>query len=267
MKKDLSKLLALTLTLSSSLSFEDAAGAANSRSRASGKVDETGCRSCVSQAASLFASNQLDRAVASLREWSPKCAKNAQLHLLLSTILIRQGPKFAAEAQKEAALACAAQADNQAAHLQYAMSLFAAENYAQAAAEFENVTNLNPASYEAWSALADLYKRLRRDDDAVKAENKAANLEPGTQAVKLSVLQNLKRSGKIQAARKELKKLLDSNELSPEFEQSLANEALQLGAYDEAIAAGRQVMKAYPNSSGPQNCLFLAEFLKQDYKG
>jgi tetratricopeptide (TPR) repeat protein len=145
------------------------------------------------------------------------------------------------------------------------MTLLAADKYAPAAREFETVTNLNPGSYEAWSSLADLYKRLRKDDEAAKAAQKAAVLEPGTQAVKLAVLQNLKRAGRLTQAKRELKKLLQEAQNAPEFEQSLANEALQLGAYDEAIEACNNVIKAYPDSKGPLKCLLLAQYLKRQY--
>ena len=236
-----------------------------SKATAGSAENESTCRTCVSQAASLFASNQLDKAVAMLRQSSAGCPRNSQLHLLLSTILIRQGDKALPEAEKEAGLACAAQPDSQGAHLQYANTLLLGKKYAQSAAEFETVASLNPGSYEAWSALADLYKRLRQDDDAAKAAEKAALLEPTSQTVRLSVLQNLKRQGRFAQAKKELKKLLASSENVPEFEQALAVEALQIGDYDDAITASQHVIKAYPESRGPLRGLFLAQFLKRQY--
>lgn len=256
----------LLIALSLAMMPAVAVVAAKQKGGGSLKQDDAACRSCVSQAASLFASNQLEQAATLLRQSSPRCPKNAQLHLLFSTVLVRMGPKLAAEAESEAALACAAQPNSQAAHLQYAMTLQAREKFAEAAAEFERVSSLNPASYEAWSSLADLYKRLRRDDEAKSAEAKAAGLEPGTQAARLSVLQNLKRSGKTAQAKKELKRLLQAPGNIPEFEQALAGEALQLGSYDEAIEAGRHVLDAYPNSSGPRQCLLLAQFLRRQYQ-
>ncbi len=228
--------------------------------------DEMACRSCVSQAASLFASNQLEKAASTLRGSSAKCPHNAQLHLLLSSILIRLGGKNLDEAEKEATLACEAQPDSQPAHLQLAMTLMAGNKYSQAAKEFETVSSINPGCYEAWSALADLYKRLRQDDLAAKAAEKAACLEPGTQAVKLATLQNLKRAGRLPQARRELSTLMHAPEIAPEFEQSLASEALQLAAYDDAISACNHVIKAYPNSKGPLRCLFIAQFLKRQYQ-
>ena len=228
------------------------------------KEDVAGCRTCVSQAAGLFASNQLEKAAALLREWSPRCPGNAQLHLLLSSIVLRLGVKTD-EALQEAALACTASPDSQAAHMQYGMMLQASEKYSQAATEFEFVTSINPGSYEAWSALSDIYKRLRQDDEAKSAAVKAGPLEPGTQAIRLSVLQNLKRAGKNAQARKELQRLLSDTQNGPEFEQFLAIEALQLGAYDEAIEASSRVIKAYPGSPGPQKILAISQLLKHQH--
>lgn len=232
--------------------------------RSASKEDSAACRACVSQAASLFAANQLEKAAGLLRDSSAKCPNNSQLHLMLSTIIVRLGAK-GDEALKEAALAVAAAPDSQAAHLQYAMTLQGAEKYTQAAEEFEAVANLNPGSYEAWSSLADVYKRLRQDDDAKNAALKAAALEPGTQAIRLQVLQNLKRSGKQSAAKKELKRLLTESAGAPEFDQSLATEALQLGAYDEALEATGRVLKAYPNSTGALKIQAISYLLKHNY--
>lgn len=255
----------LALSFSFGIGLQDAAESRTSAApKARGKEDAAACRSCVSQAASLFAANKLEAAASLLRASSAKCPSNAQLHLMLSTIVVRLGSKTD-EALQEAALAIAAAPDSQAAHLQYGMTLHAAEKYAQAATEFEAVTNLNPGSYEAWSALADVYKRLRQDDDAKTAGEKAASLEPGTQQVRLAVLQNLKRTGKYSQARKELKRLLSESANAAEFDQSLANEALQIGAYDEAIEASTRVIKAYPNSAGPVKTLAISQFLKHQY--
>ena len=263
-------LLALSLAIGSNAVTSDNARVYAKGSKSAGsassaaKEDSAACRSCVSQAASLFATNQLEKAANLLRESSAKCPNNSQLHLMLSTIIIRLGEK-GDEALREAALACAAAPDSQAAHLQYAMTLQAASKYSQAAQEFEAVANLNPGSYEAWSALADIYKRLRQDDDAKNATEKAAALEPGTQAIRLQVLQNLKRSGKHTAAKKELKRLIAESVNVPEFDQSLSIEALQLGAYDEALETAARVLKAYPNSAGALKIQAISYLLKHNY--
>jgi cellulose synthase operon protein C len=255
--RNLVLLLALAVSASNSILPLEAKGSRRS-------ADESACRACVVKAASYFASNKLGQASNLLGEYAGKCPNNAQLHLLYSTILIRLG-NHSAEAEQEAALACAAQKDLQAAHLQYALTLLANNKFTQATREFEAVTNLNPGSYEAWSGLADLYKRQRRDAEAEQSAQKAAFLEPATQTIKLSVLQNLKKAGRLAQARRELETLLGEARSAPEFEQLLANEALQIGAYDQAIEACKDVIKAYPGSAGPRRCLALAQFLERQY--
>ena len=62
--------------------------------------DDPGCRDTVAKAATLFAANKNTDAAELLRSWSSKCMHNAQLHLLLSTILLRLG-KTQEEAEKQ----------------------------------------------------------------------------------------------------------------------------------------------------------------------
>lgn len=256
----------LSLVAMSSLMLCTPVQAARSgKSASSGGADDPGCKSCLSQAATLFAANQIKQALELLATWSPKCPKTAQLHLLYSTILIRDG-KNLDEAERQALLAVAARPDSQAAHLQCGMTLMANGKYQQASQEFKTVTDINPASFEAWSALADLYKRLHEDDQAAQAATRAANLEPGTKAVRLAVLTNLKRSGNFVRAKKELQRLLHDGGFGPEFDQSLAEEALQLGAYEEAVEGAERASKAYPNSIEPIRILTLAQYLSHQYQ-
>lgn len=238
---------------------------AKSTKTSSATTDNPGCKACMSQAATLFASDQIKQALELLSTWSAKCPRNAQLHLLYSTILIREGKDFAA-AEREAQLAVVARPDSQASHLQYGMTLINNQRYQQAATEFKTVTELNPASYEAWSALADLYKRLHQDSEASAAATRAGNLEPGTRNVRLAVLNNLKRSGNFNKAKRELQRLIKDGGFGPEFDQSLAEEALQIGAYDEAVEGASRASQAYPKSVQPLKLLTLANYLNHQYK-
>lgn len=259
--KQLLSLIAMT----SLMLCPPAQGARQGKSASPGGADDPGCKSCLSQAATLFAANQLKQAIDLLASWSPKCPKTAQLHLLYSTILIRDG-KNLDEAERQASLAVTASPDSQAAHLQCAMTLMANGKYQQASQEFKTVTEINPASFEAWSALTDLYKRLHEDEQAAQAASRAANLEPGTKAVRLAVLTNLKRSGNLVRAKKELQRLLHDGGFGAEFDQSLAEEALQIGAYEEAAEGAERASKAYPNSIEPIRILTLAQYLSHQYQ-
>lgn len=256
--------LPIAITITAGTFFPGFAEAKKEKSL-SGSNSDTGCRSCLSQATGLFAGQHPNEAIALLRKWSDKCPNNAQLHLLFSTILVRQAGDLD-EAEKQAALAVAAKPDLIAARLQYATTLLSGKKYTQASKEFQAVTDLDPSNYEAWSALSDLHKRLREDKQAAAAEAKAAALEPGTQAIRLSVLRNLQRSGKFTQAGKEIKSLLQSNASSPEFNQLLAVEAIRIGAYDQAIEAANRVLKDYPKSSATLQALALAEFLNQEFE-
>lgn len=228
-------------------------------------LDDPGCKNCMSQAANLFASNQIKQALQLLASWTAKCPRNAQLHLLYSTILVREGKDFAG-AEREAQLAVAARPDSQAAHLQFGMTLISNQKYQQAASEFKAVTELNPASFEAWSALADLYKRLHEDELASQAAQRAAGLEPGTRTVRLAVLTNLKRSGNFVRAKKELQRLLKEGGFGPEFDEALAEEGLQIGAYDEALEGSTRSSQAYPKSLQPLKIAALAQFLSYQFQ-
>jgi predicted Zn-dependent protease len=241
--------------------------AVNAKSAAAaGKKDDPGCRSCVSQAASLFATRKDSAALSLLREWTGKCPQNAQLHLLLSTILVRQ-PGQQQEAAAEAAKAIAAAPSSIPANLQYGLVLTAAGDNMLASKAFERVTELDPGSYEAWSSLSNLYSQLHEDDKASTAAQKAADLEPGTTNSRLRLVRNLQKAGKIPEAKTELKRLIANSEYGPEFMQQVGQEALNVGAYQEAVEALSRVVEAYPKSMSPLRMMAQAQLGNHDYQG
>src|SRR5262249_6419917 len=152
---------------------------------------------------------------------------NPQLHLLLSTILIRMGG-HGEEAEQSAATAAAIAPTSVPAHLQYALVLTGNGNNLKAVEQFEKVVQLEPGSYEAWSSLASLYRALQEDSKADQCASRAADLEPATRTVRLRTLKNLERSGKGPQATAELKRLINNRDYSPEFLQELAGEAMSL---------------------------------------
>ena len=226
--------------------------------------DDPGCRGCVSQAASLFAQGKNLEASLLLQEWTARCVHNSQLHLLLSTILLRLG-RHGEEAEAEAGRAVTADPNSIAAHLQLALVLMSNSNNVRAAQEFERVTELDPSSYEAWSSLSSLYGALNETDKATKCASKAADLEPGTRAVRLRMLKNLQRTGKIEEATSELKRLVSNSDFGPEIMQQLSQEAMSMGAYDEAIEATTRVIEAYPKSLPALKTRVLAQLAKHDF--
>ena len=227
------------------------------------KPDDPGCRTCTQEAASMFARGDVEQAQRLLREWSPKCPSSAQLHLLLSTILIRSGNHE--EAEKESGIAATLNPSLLAAHLQHALTLQALNRNTQAAAEFEKVVQLDPSSYEAWVALSSLYRQLREDEKATDAAAKAADLDPHARALKMGTLLNLKKAGKFEQARLEVKRLLAAQSTTPEFAEELAREALLVGGYDEALDGAAKDIAAHPNSPAPLFTSALAHYCLRNY--
>jgi tetratricopeptide (TPR) repeat protein len=228
------------------------------------KADDPGRRTCTQQAASMFARGEVEPAEKLLRDWSPKCPNSAQLHLLLSTMLIRSGNHE--EAEKESGIAATINPSLLAAHLQHALTLQALKRNMQAAEEFEKVVQLEPTSYEAWVSLSSLYREMHQDDKATDAAAKAADLDPHTRALKMGTLLNLKRAGKWEQARTELKRLLAAQTTTPEFAEELAREALLIGAYEEAAEGAEKSIAAHPSSPSPLFISALAHFSLKNYE-
>lgn len=210
--------------------------------------DEPGCREAVAKAATLFAANKNTEAVELLRPWSSKCMQNAQLHLLLSTILLRLG-KTHEEAESEAKIACQITPNSTAAHMQHALTLMAMEKTSQAKDEFERITEIDPTSYDAWSTLGDLYGRLNQMDKAKACGEKAGILDPQTRRAKFRTLHSLHTTGKADALKNEVSRLLSSDLDPPEYFDQLATEALSVGAYSEAVQAANKALDKYPKST------------------
>jgi tetratricopeptide (TPR) repeat protein len=226
------------------------------------KNDDPGCKSCIASAAAMFAQGKNLEAASLLSKWSGRCPNSTQLHLMLSTILIRTGDKTGAESESELAVQTAP--SSVAAHLQYGLAAMLNKHNMQAKEEFARVTELDPASYEGWSSLSMVAKELHDDAEAAAAAKKAADLEPNSKTVRMGTLLNLKRAGKFSEAKTELKRLL-ANNTSPEFAEELAREAMMVGAFDEAIEACQRVASTYPKATTPLLMLALAHYCVADY--
>lgn len=227
------------------------------------EADDPACKSCVQQAASMFARGEVEQAQKLLREFSPMCKNSAQLHLMFSTMLLSTGSND--EAEKESGLAASISPNLLAAHLQHALALQALDRKMQAAKEFERATEIDPSCYEAWIALSSLYRQLHEDDKALDASAKAVDLEPHSKTLRMGTLTNLKRAGKFTEARAELKRLLTAPTTTPEFAEELAREALLVGAYDEAADASAKSINAHPKSVAPLVTSALAHYCQKNY--
>lgn len=227
------------------------------------RPDDAGCKNCIATAASLFAQGKNTQAADMLRTWSDRCPNATQLHLMLSTILLRTGDLTGAE---EAAAAAAESAPNSmGAHLQFGLAAMGNHHFVKAKQEFTRVTELSPSSYEGWSALSMVSKELHADSESAQAAAKAADLEPSTKSARMSTLLSLKRAGKFLQAKGELKRLLTDNASSAEITEELAKEALLIGAFDEAATASKRVADAYPKAPNPLIMLALAHYCLKDF--
>lgn len=209
--------------------------------------DDPGCRDAVAKAAALFAAQKNTEAADLLRTWSAKCMHNAQLHLLLSTILLRLG-NAKVEAEAEAKIACQISPNSTAAHMQHALTLMAMEKTSTAKDAFVRITEIDPASYDAWSTLGELYGRLNEMDKAKQCSEKAAILDPQTRRAKFRTLHSLRVTGRSEALKNEVARLLSSDTDPPEFFDQLATEILSVGAYAEAVQAANKALDKYPKS-------------------
>jgi predicted Zn-dependent protease len=253
--------LAVSFTIAMALPTE----AAKSKKKGGAQVaDDPGCRSCIANAAALFAQGKNKEAAQLLREWAPKCPNSSQLHLMLSTVLLRVGADIA-EVEATARSAVAADEHSIAARLQLALVLTNNNKTAEGIEQLKKVTELDPANYEAWSSLAAAYKVLRKDDLASQAAGTAAELEPNTMQVRLSVLRNLRKTGKLDAAKTELKKLLSGKNTSPVLMQELAQEALLIGDYEDAITCAKNVLSKFAKSVPALKMMALANYCQADY--
>lgn len=214
---------------------------------ASASSDDPGCREANAKAAALFASGKNSEAADILRQWKSKCPHHAQLHLLLSTILLRLG-NAKEEAEESARLATQIAPNSVAAHMQHALTLLAMDKTSSAKDEFEKITQIDPSSYDAWSTLADLYGRLNERDKAKVAGEKAALLDPQTRRAKFRTLHSLRTAGKADGIKQELARLLNSDTEPPEYFDQLASEALSVGAYIECVQAANHALTTYPKS-------------------
>lgn len=210
--------------------------------------DDPGCRDAVAKAAALFAAQKNAEAADLLRTWSPKCMHNTQLHLLLSTILLRLG-NAKVEAEAEAKLACQISPNSTAAHMQHALTLMAMDKTSSAKDAFVRITEIDPTSYDAWSTLGELYGRLNEMDKAKQCSEKAAILDPQTRRAKFRTLHSLRVTGRSEALKNEVARLLGSDTDPAEFFDQLATEVLSVGAYAEAVQAANKALDKYPKSS------------------
>lgn len=234
--------------------------------KAADKPEDPLCRECVGKAAGMFANGKVKEAADLLRSFRDRCPRNLQLHLLLSTALLRLGG-FMDEAEESARQATEIAPSSVAAHMQYGIMLRANRKNTQAVPEFEAITRLDPTMYEAWSSLAELYNEIKEPEKAKAAAEKAANLDPQTVAARFRSLRRIAMTGKPEALRAEIKRMMSVDDQGAEYFDQLARESLSLGAFVEASEAAGKMLAAHPSAPSALKTRALAKLWLKDFRG
>lgn len=195
--------------------------------------DDPGCPECLSNATSLFARGENAQAANLLRSWSAKCPNNLQLHLLLNTVLMRT-PQGREEALAAGLKACQIAPDSLIAHFQTALSYLTLQKMDGARDEYEKVVEIDPANYDGWLALSEIYSTLGEKEKAEGAKIKAQSLSPSARSARTRTIVSLDRAGNAEAARQEFKKLLTDESLPRELFLPLGQDAMTMGYFEIA---------------------------------
>lgn len=224
------------------------------------------CNKATAEASKAWANGENDEAVNILKEAEKNCKDSEQLYLLLSTILVRLN-KRQEEAAEAARRAVEINPNSVACYLQYGLCLMACDKNREAAQNFERLVKVDPTSYEAWSSMGRLYGELGEEQRGKQCEAKAAALEPGSREARFGVLRNLKSGAKLEDAKRELKAILNDDQTEPEFFIVVSQEALKIGANEEAVKAADQALIAYPTAVTALECKAVGQLWSRDYKG
>lgn len=210
--------------------------------------EDTGCKDCLKNATKLFAAGKTEEAVASIRAWQDRCPNNLQMQLLLNVMLMND-PKTRDQALKAAQRACQIAPDSMHAHLQTAMTHMIMGDSAQARSEFERVVAIDPANYEGWNSLAEIYAGQHESEKANEAKIKAQSLDPTARAARIKLVKSMDRAGQDRSAREELAKLAADQSIPAEAFMAIGVDAMTMGYFSEAADCFKRFITAH--STGP----------------
>lgn len=239
--------------------------ASGSHVRSVSPVESPECKECTKKAQVLFAQDNIKEALAVLSANEGKCANSVRYNLLYSTILLRSkdGQKQAAAYAKRAQ---ELDPSSLVANLQAGITCMITDNKKGAVSYFKKTVALDPGSYEAWSSLGKLYGELGDSEQEKICGAKAACLEPKSRQAKIRMLRGIADSCSTTALRKELDKMIEDENLEPEFFPYVAKEAYELGVFDKAELACDRVLKAYPTSLECQKIKILSLLWQSKYQ-
>jgi len=229
------------------------------------KPDTPECIACCKEASKLFATGKSTDALKILKANQATCKDSARFNLLMSTILLRM-PSHEKEAAGFAATASDLDPTSIPAAFQLGVCHTASGDSKQAAEAYERVVKLDPANYEAWSALGGLYEQLHDQQRAKTSQAKAAALEPGSRIAKIRTAQNLFKQGKPAAVAAELERLMADDHMEPEFLVGLAKDALDMQSFAESIKAADRALATYPNLTELLKTKSTAQLWKRRYE-
>ncbi len=230
--------------------------------------EDPGCKDCLKNATKLFATGKPEEAVASIRAWQDRCPNNLQMQLLLNVMLMND-PKTRDQALKAAQRACQIAPDSMHAHLQTAMTHMIMGDSAQARSEFERVVAIDPANYEGWNSLAEIYAGQHESEKAIEAKIKAQSLDPTARAARIKLVKNMDRAGQDRSAREELAKLAADQSIPAEAFMAIGVDAMAMGYFSEAADCFKRFITAHstgPAAVKPLSLLTLAHYFARDGK-
>ncbi|MCA9815847.1 MAG: tetratricopeptide repeat protein [Cyanobacteria bacterium HKST-UBA01] len=225
------------------------------------------CSAVIKEATSLFARGKVIDASRLLEENEKRCSNSAEYQLLLSTIMLRRhGKSFIPRARQAAKRATELDPESKAAWLQLGICCQALEDNEGAAYAFEGLLKTDPTSYEAWSSLGQLYLALGKNKEAQICARKAACLEPESREARLKTIGSLARMGKLEEARGAVRSIIEDDSLEPEFFILVAEEAVNAGAFEEAIKAADRALATYPDDARSLKCRAISQLSLRRYK-
>lgn len=262
--------LCLSLSLTSFLPVcakrEKPASAEDAKPVRKVKPESAECAACYKEASKLFAASKSTDAYKLLKANQLNCKDSARFNLLLSTVLLRM-PSHEKEAAQAAALAVDLEPSSIAANFQLALCLSASGDSEKAAQAYEKLIKLDPTNYEAWSALGTIYSELHDTQKSRICAAKAAVLEPNSRLAKIRTAQNLFKQGKPDAVSAELNRLINDDQMEPEFYIGLAKDALNMQAFSESSKAADKVIAAYPQLAEVLKTKATAQLWMRNYAG
>jgi tetratricopeptide (TPR) repeat protein len=244
------------------------AGPEAGKLRESVKADEARLRDSPDDAEALrrlgmtyLSLEEPDRAVPPLRELARR-RPGPESTLLLVRALRLAGE--AAEAKTLLDAAIAANPSDPALHVERALLARSLDDNEGAVKAWTRVTELLPRDATAWFNLAESLQRAARIDEAIAADRKALELDPGLTVAKVNLAKALAEKGLTGEAKELLLAAAQAAPLDPATHYNLGVLLLREGNIPGAIGAFERTLQLEPHSAQAHNNLGVALDSKDD---